>query len=67
MMTVILYDKDRATRMRIEHVTKIESGYCHGKGRMIKSWNLSIKDAPQDIPYKMVRYDIERVELEVNV
>lgn len=66
MMTVILYDKDRATRMRIEHVTKIESGYCHGKGRMIKSWNL-YPQGKMMIPYKMVRYDIERVELEVNV
>lgn len=67
MMTVILCDKNQATRKRIEHVTKIENGYCHGKGRMIRAWVLTVDDKPQTVPYKMVRYEIERVELEVNV
>ena len=59
-MTVILYDKDRATYERVENVVQVNSGYMSGKGRQVKAWCCCTSGGEKC--YKMARYDIERVE-----
>lgn len=61
-MTVILYDKNVATYKRVEKVEQVNAGYVSGKGRQVKAWCLCKEDGKEEC-FKMVRYDLERVEM----
>lgn len=66
MMTVILYDKDRATYERVEHVIQINSNYTRVRGKLAIAYDLLLEDGRCKL-FKKCRYDLERVELEVKL
>lgn len=66
MMTVILYDKDRATLVRVEHVIQINSNYTRVRGKPAIAYDLLLNDGSCKL-FKKCRYDLDRVELEVGL
>ena len=64
MMTVILYDKDRATYERVEHVIQINSNYIRVRGKPAIAYDLLLENGRCKL-FKKCRYDLDRVELEV--
>lgn len=61
-MTVIFYDKNVATYKRVENVEQVQAGYVSGKGRQVKAWCCCKLDGKEEC-FKMIRYDLERVEM----
>lgn len=66
MMRVILYDRDRATYERVEHVTQIDSNYTTVRGKPAVAYYLHTRDGKQ-LCFKKCRYELDRIELEVIV
>ena len=64
MMTVILYDRDRATYERVEHVIQINSNYTRVRGKPAIAYDLLLENGHSKL-FKKCRYDLERVQLEV--
>ena len=61
-MTVILYDKNLATLKRVENVEQVNAGYVNSRSRQVKAWCCCKTDGKEEC-FKMVRYDLERVEM----